>query len=210
MPTRVVTISHVSGGLGESVGRAVADRLGFRLVNEDVITMAAQRHGLDEATVADAERRRSFLERITEDFAAGPVMDPTGGMLIQDAEAFARRDDVRQLIVHAIRDLAEQGQVVIVAHAAAIPLADRKDVLRVMVTASDEVRTARLAEGYGGDRTAAAKFLKQSDAGRADYFQRFYKIRQETPIHYDVVLNTDTLDLDETADIIVAAARRRK
>lgn len=209
MPTRIVTISHVSGGLGDSVGRAVADRLGFRHVNEDVITMAAQRHGLDEATVADAERRRSLLERIAEDFS-GPVMDPTGGMLIQDVEAFARRDDVRQLIVHAIRDLADQGQVVIVAHAAAIPLADRKDVLRVMVTASDEVRTARLAEGYGGDKTAAAKFLKQSDAGRADYFQRFYKIRQETPIHYDVVLNTDTLDVDETADIIVAAARRRK
>ena len=41
-------------------------------------------------------------------------------------------------------------------------------------------------------------------------FQRFYKIRQEIATHYDVVLDTDTLDVDETADIIVGAARRRK
>ena len=36
MPTRVVTISHTTGARGEAIGRTVADRLGFRYVDEEI------------------------------------------------------------------------------------------------------------------------------------------------------------------------------
>ena len=54
-----------------------------------------------------------------------------------------------------------------------------------------------------------ARFVRDSDAGRADYFQRFYGIERELPTHYDLVVNTEALTPDEAADVIVAAARRR-
>ena len=52
------------------------------------------------------------------------------------------------------------------------------------------------------------KSLKLSDAGRADYFLRFYRIERELPTHYDLVINTDTLTPAEAIDIVIAAARR--
>lgn len=208
MPTHIVTISHAWGAGGESVGRAVAERMGYRYVNEEVITIAADKYGLEEAVVADAERRRGFLERIAEDLSA-PVMDSTGGILLSDVTTLSRRDDMRRFIVEAIRDIADQGKAVIVAHAASIPLAGRDDLLRVFVTASDDVRVARLAEGTSGDKSTAAKFMRDSDAARADYFQRFYQIKRELPTYYDLVVNMDTLGIDEAADIITAAAHRR-
>lgn len=209
MATRIVTISHAWGAGGESVGRAVADRLGFRYVNEEVITIVADKHGLEAAVVADAERRRGFLERIANDLAA-PLMNSTGGILVSDAHELGRRDDMRNLIVEAIRDIAERGNAVIVAHAASIPLAGRDDLLRVLITASDDTRLQRLAEGTGGDRASAKKFMAESDAARADYFARFYHIERELPTYYDLTLNMDALDVDEAVDIIVMAARRHR
>jgi cytidylate kinase len=52
--------------------------------------------------------------------------------------------------------------------------------------------------------------VKASDAGRADYFRRFYGIERELPTHYDLVVNTDVFDVEDAADIILAAARRHR
>jgi cytidylate kinase len=208
MATRIVTVSHAWGAGGESVGRSVAERLGFRYVNEEVITLVADKHGLEAAEVADAERRRGFLERIADDLAA-PMMNSAGGILVADAHELGRRDDMRSLIVEAIQDIAECGDAVIVAHAASIPLAGRDDLLRVLITASDSTRIQRLTEGTGGDPASAKKFMAESDRARADYFERFYQIAHELPTYYDLTLNMDALDVEEAVDIIVMAAKRR-
>ena len=93
---------------------------------------------------------------------------------------------------------------VIVSHGAAIPLAGRRDVLRVLVTASVDTRVRRTAQA--GRRDAAA-FIEQDDEARADYFQRFYDIEAELPTHYDVVINTDALTTAQAAAVIVATAQ---
>jgi cytidylate kinase len=206
--TRIVTISHATGGGGDNIGRSVAKGLGFRYVDEEIIKLAAERHGLDIELVADAERRKSLLDRILNDLAATSMMDPTGGMAILPPEAFVTREDLRALIVETIRETAERGQVVIVSHAAGIPLAGRPDLLRVLITASFEPRAQRVAEATRSKKVDAEKSLKDSDAGRADYFLRFYGIERELPTHYDLVINTDALTAEEATGIIIAAAQR--
>jgi cytidylate kinase len=205
--TRIVTISHATGGGGDNIGRSVAKGLGFRYVDEEIIKLAAERHGLDIELVADAERRKSLLDRILNDLAATSMMDPTGGMAILPPEAFVTREDLRALIVEAIQETAERGQVVIVSHAAGIPLAGRPDLLRVLITASFEPRAQRVAEATRSKKVDAEKSLKDSDAGRADYFLRFYGIERELPTHYDLVINTDALTAEEATGIIIAAAQ---
>jgi cytidylate kinase-like protein len=39
MPTRVVTLSHETGAGGETIGRTVANGLGFRYIDEEIITL---------------------------------------------------------------------------------------------------------------------------------------------------------------------------
>jgi cytidylate kinase len=212
MPTRVVTISHATGAGGETIGRTVADRLGFRYIDEEIITLAAEKEGVDATLVADAERRRTFLDRLFAGLAEGPMVDAAmvgSGVLVPEAIRPPRGEDLRRLIVEAIRDTAERGQTVIVSHAASIPLADRPDVLRVLITASVDTRVRRVAREGRHGTTEAARFIRDNDAGRADYFQRFYQIDRELPTHYDLVINTDALTADEAAGVIIAAARRR-
>jgi len=208
MPTRVVTLSHETGAGGDTIGRTVAKALGFRYIDEEIINIAAKREGLDTAVVADVERRKGFLERLLGGLAIPPVADATAAMMLPEM-IVTSGESLRTLIVDAIHEVAEQGQAVIVSHAASIPLADHPGVLRVFITASASTRARRVTRDATNAPKDAAAFIKDNDAGRADYFQRFYKIERELPTHYDLVINTDKLSADEAAEIIVAAVRRR-
>ena len=207
MAVGVICISRSVGAGGEEVGRLVAQQLGLRLVDEEIVARAAEREGLDMKEVASAEQRQSRLARI---LAAGGRGDPEmtgfgtfGGLGSSDpgsSEAY------RELIKEAIVQTAEQGDVVIVAHAASHALAGREGALRVFVTASSLTRSRRLATALGVDEQTAGKRVKDSDRERADYLRRFYHVQHELPTHYDLVINTDTLSIEQAASLISHAA----
>jgi cytidylate kinase len=107
-----------------------------------------------------------------------------------------------------IEETATAGGVVIVAHAASLALARRDDVLRVFITASPQTRLQRIAQSLEVDEKEAARVIKRSDAGRADYIKRFYRIDAELPTHYDLVINTDKITPSDAARLVVDAATR--
>jgi hypothetical protein len=71
VPRSVVCISRAWGAGGEDVGRLVAERLGFAYVDEEIITRAAERGGLDPDTVADQEQRKSLFAGLLAAMAEG-------------------------------------------------------------------------------------------------------------------------------------------
>ncbi len=207
MPIHVVAISHTDGAGGQTVGRFVSERLGFRYVDEEVVARAAQKEGVHPGLVADAEKRESLLMRLVAGIGRfGVAGAGIGAVTIRQVSELKRSDDFRTLILDAIRETAEGGNVVIVAHAASIALAGRDDLLRVLVTAPPGARTRRLIETGEIDEAEAAKFVQGSDVRRADYLRRFHGIDEELPTHYDLVVNTERLSLDQAADLVIRAA----
>lgn len=213
----VVCISRTAAAGGEIIGQTVAQRLGFRYIDEQIITKAAQLAQVEPALVAAAERPRPVLQRLLDKLAAaselvGPVSLATGlplDMLATGQTGYrATPDDLGVLIRAAIHEIASVGRVVIVAHAASMALTGAAGVLRVLVTASPDTRAQRLAALQGLGAEAASAGIVASDRARRDYFQRFYKIKDELPTHYDLTINTDVLTSEEGVDLIVAAARR--
>ena len=207
MARTVVCISHAAGAGGEEVGRLVAERLGFLYVNEEIVARAAAKGGVDAADVADEERRKSLAARALNAIAQGGGEAWTLGAVgpLSSREELDS-DDIRSLIRETIEQTAARGNAVIVAHAASYAIGHGDGVLRVLVTASPETRTTRVAEAEGLDQAGAARALKESDAGRADYLKRFYDVREESPTHYDLVLNTDALSIEQAADLIARGA----
>ncbi len=97
--------------------------------------------------------------------------------------------------------------VVIVAHGAAVPLAGTPGLLRVLVTAPAEVRALRLVGEDALTLEEASRRIEESDAARADFLKRFYGLERELPTHYDVIINTGELELDEGLAAVLAVAR---
>jgi hypothetical protein len=191
------------------IAQGVAERLGFSLVDEEIIMRAAAEAKVEPHVVADVERRRSFMDRMLDTLASGSdgsayVFAGGGGFVAP--EGIALDDQLRELIRTAIEETADRGSAVIVAHAASHALAEREDVLRVLATASHEVRVERVAAERELSRSDAAGAVERSDAGRSDYLRRFYGEKTELPTHYDVVVNTDRVSPADAAALVALAA----
>jgi cytidylate kinase len=204
MAKRVVCISRTLGAGGEEVAQDVAAGLAFRYIDDEIIALAAEKAGVSAAEVAKAEQSQPMVSRILETLAAAPMMSEGGYVapaLIPVTHPFP------QLIERVIRETAEAGNVVIVAHGASHPLAGTDDVLRVLITAAPAARTARVASENGLDASAARKAVEKSDRERAKYLERFYNVREEDPTHYDLTINTDAIPVPTAVALVIAAAR---
>jgi cytidylate kinase len=147
MPASVICISHTEGAGGPEIGRLLATRLGFRYVDHGIIADAARAEKLLPEAVARAESRDAKRQ------------------LEVDFHRFEQTETIRDLIRRAIIATADEGDVVIVAHAASFALADDPGALRVLVTASTDSRARRVSEEDGLDARSAAARLKESDKG---------------------------------------------
>lgn len=204
MTCRVVCISHETGAGGEELGRLVAESLGFPYVDDEIVVRAAAKGAIGTDDVADEERRKSLVARVLDAMAQGSS-ELSASLPVRTGEALSR-DDVRALIRETIEQTAGSGNAVIVAHAASYAVTPGPEALRVLVTASYDTRTARIADTEGLDQTRAARAVKDSDAGRRDYLKRFYDVDEELPTHYDLVVNTDVLSIEQGADLVSKAA----
>jgi cytidylate kinase len=216
MAARVVCVSRTLGSGGEAVGMAMARALAYRYVDDEIVRRAAEKAHVELETMMEAEHRKSFVRRLLDGLpSAATLTDPfssiTGAPLGFEEVALLGprtvKQDPRDVIRSVIADCADAGRVVIVAHAASMALAGTPGVLRILVTASPEVRAARVARDRPElDPTAAAAVVRDSDRDRRDYFHRFYDIAREEATHYDLVINTDALTPRQASDVACATA----
>lgn len=198
----VIAISRTLGAGGESLGEALADALGFRYVDSEIIDRAAALAKVTPAEVAQVEARKGLLARILENMARSGMSGAAG--VVEPPPVDVTQPGYEQLIIDVIRETAEMKAAVIVAHGASIPLAGTPGVLRIMVTASLDMRIRRVAEAEGVDQNRARRMVMDSDAARADYFRRFYNLERELPTNYDLVINTDVLTVDQAQRAVLA------
>lgn len=209
MNIRVITIARQVDTAGEEVARLVAERLHFRYVDYQIVQEAAREAGVSPDTVSEAEHTPSLLTRILEALARTPSTpaaawaDPVP---LATSPLFTSTD-YRHFIEQVIRDLAHEGNCVIVGHAAQVILRKRPDTLKVLITGSPEVRVRRIMAGMGVDEKEALRTVERTDHERLEYFQRFYNTGWLNPWTYDLTISTDQLTPTQAADVICAAAR---
>src|SRR5262245_11771435 len=125
MGYRVVCVSRAICAGGEAIGHLVADRLGFRYFDDEVIALASEKAGLDPADVAKAEHHTSLLARLMEALSTTPLEVERLLPLSEENAYYSPklrpsvtlpRHEVRRLIQAAIVEIADRGEAVIVAH----------------------------------------------------------------------------------------------
>jgi hypothetical protein len=173
-------------------------------VDYQVIQDAAREAGVSPETVSEAEHTPSLMTRILEALARSPTMpvaawaDPVP---LTTSPLFTSVD-YRKFVEQVIFDLAEQGDCVIVGHAAQVILRGRLDTVSVLVTGSNDFRARRIMAGMGVDEKAALKTVERTDSERLDYFKRFYDTGWLLPCTYDVCINTDHMNPQQAGELV--------
>ena len=178
-----LTISRQMGSQGDELAAQVAQRLGWRWVGRDIINQAALAAGVPQVALAEIDELGFFGLR------------PSA----RDRQLYQSQ------VERIIRDLADEGSVVIVGRGSQVVLGQRPDVLRVRVIAPLAGRIAGLQQQKLISAEAARAWLAASDKARARYLRRGYGVRVDDPALYHLVINTGLLDLTLAVNLVVHA-----
>jgi cytidylate kinase len=207
VPTAVVAISRQFGSGGARIGLDVAQRLGFKYADREILADAARALNVETDDLEPLEERvRGFWGTLAGMFSRGPVEGTyTPGLPhISEAELF---ETERQII----EALADRGGAVIVGRGAAHILRQRPHVIRVFLHAPLEQRIGVALEEYSlATRAAADAHVRVSDAQRARFARAVTAHEWCDATMYDLSVNTATTGFDRAAELIVSVVRERE
>ncbi len=210
---RAITISREYGSGGGEMAARLARRLGWRLIDHEIVVRVAQALQVSEADAeARDEHAQSLLERLLVGLRALQSASPTAGAdLPSDAPDLLRTD--AQAYTAALRQTVEgavaAGHVVIVGRGAQVLLAGRRDVLHARVVAPLGARVAYVMRREDLNEAAARERIQNKDRDRIRYLQAQYNRHVGDAHLYDLVVNTAILDLESAVDLICLALERK-
>jgi cytidylate kinase len=202
----VLTVSRQLAAGGAFIGQGVARRLGLRYVDRELLTQAAAALGVeDERSLETIEERVATLwPRVARALFVGapdtPFVPPPPPV---------RESDVHAVQTRLIRELADEGNVVIVGRGAPHVLGDRPGVVRVFVHAPKERRIVELQRLYGVSPAEARRMLEQSDRDRAKFVESMTGRSWTDACLYDLTVDTSVIPIELATDLIVSVLRAR-
>jgi cytidylate kinase len=205
--TVTVTIARQLGCGGSYLGHAVAEDLGFRCLDREIISKTAEEYNFDETELAAREERvDSFWERMLTGIVVGPPevgYTPMTFRSATDQEIFQSETEV-------LKSLAAREDCVIVGRAARQVLPAKAGNIHFFLHAPLEFRVQRLQDsGRAGTAEEAANLIEISDYRRARFIHQMTGTEWALAPGYHLSLDTSSLPLAEVKDTLVAFVRAR-
>ncbi len=198
----IVTISSEYGSGALGIGQCVAERLGYRFIDEQLPVVVAKRlQTSPEAVDAAQDPRRGFGARLLSGLEiATPELQGAGGRRQSFDEQCLRG------VESAVREFAAEGNVVFFGRAANAILGRQHEVVRVFIYAPAPWRTQHIMEALGVSEKVAGEEIARVDQARAAYARDHYGIRWGDPHNYDLSLDAARLGMDAACELIERAA----
>lgn len=190
----VVTVSRQYGSGGKAVATALADELGVRCFDREIL----------DAVVEDAKVDRYLMEELDER-VRGSLSDWVY-TLLTGKSVFA--EDYRRHLVNVVVAIADRGGVIL-GRGAHLILADRPNVLRVQLVASLEQRIKRVAKREGISEDAAHERVREVEHQRDVFLHALYRRREVLASDFDITICTDRISTDDSVSLILQAMAKR-
>ena len=193
----IITISREFGSGGRSIGKMVAQKLGYSFYDRALVNEVAARSGFSPEFIEEsgeyANARNSLL------FALATANQySVNGVSMQD-KLYLEQTNI-------IKEIAEKGRCVIVGRCADYILRDCPDSLHVFICSDMESRAKRIVERYGQQDRSPEKRLKDKDQKRQVYYKNYTGRAWGDVKNYGICLNSGLLGIDTCVDLIVQAA----
>ena len=114
---------------------------------------------------------------------------------------------LREYAKETIRKLAKRGNVILIGRAGAIVTANMRNVLHVRLIAPFDSRVRNYAQFQGINTEAAARAVRANDKANHHFVRSYFNTNVGYPLHYHLVINTETSGLEGTAQVICAAVQ---
>lgn len=198
----VITIGRECGSGGRRIGQMLAEKLGIKCYDKELLALAAKNSGLCKELFEthDEKPTSSFLYSLVMDtysigYSGSAYMD----MPINHKVFLAQFDTIKKL--------ADEESCVIVGRCADYALADYPNTVSVFITANDEDRIKSLMDTYKVDESKAKDIMVKTDKKRSSYYNYYSSKKWSDAKSYDLCINSSVTGRDGAIEVIQAFAK---
>jgi cytidylate kinase len=206
--TVVLAISRQMGSGGSYIGHAVANRLGLKYIDREILAEAAKLLGAEDQSLEGLEEHvASVWVRFTRHLSFGP---PDALFTPPRIRETVFEEELFRIERQIIREFAARENCVIIGRAGSFVLRDHPGVIRVFVHAPEPFRIEQMMKTLGaGDRTAVRDLVRRSDRDRARFIQAVCSCDWTSACHYDLTVNPGKIGLDAAADLVATVVEQQ-
>lgn len=199
MSNKIYTIGREFGSGGRDVGEKLAERLGIKLYDKELLQQAAKDSGFCEEIFENHDEKptNSFLYSLVMDtysvngYTSAPFLD----MPLNHKVFLAQFDTIKKI--------AEQESCVIVGRCADYALADNPECINVYVHADLEKRIRYVAKRGNMTENKARDTILKNDKQRASYYNYYTSKKWGDCSSYHMTLDAGKLGIDGCVDMIL-------
>lgn len=198
----VVTIGREFGSGGREIARKLAEKLGVKMYDDELIGMIAKDSGLHEEILQEVDETatNSFLYALSAGAFSGTSLINHG------VDSLPITDKAFITCAQIIKDIAEKESCIIVGRCAESVLKGRENLLTVFIYSDMENRINRVCEYEGITKDEAATKIKRADKKRANYHNYYSDTRWGSRSAYDICINSK-IGIDVAVDMILTAVK---
>ena len=199
MANKIYTIGREFGSLGLVIGQKLAERLGVKCYDKELLQQAAKESGFCEEIFENHDEKpsNSFLYSLVMDtysagnYSAAPFLD----MPLNHKVFLAQFDTIKKI--------AEEESCVIVGRCADYALADHPDCINIFVRAELEDRIKLISKRMDVTENKAKELIQKNDKQRASYYNYYTSKKWGDTASYDLTINTSKISVDHAVDLIL-------
>ena len=204
MGNHIYTIGRELGSGGYTVAKLLAERLGIKLYDKELLAQAAKDSGFCEEIFENHDERptNSFLYSLVMDtytggnYSAAPFLDMPLNLKVFLAQ------------YEAIQKIAGRESCVIVGRCADYALHNHEKCLNVFIHADKDVRIAEVCKRMDISVNKAKDMIQKQDKQRASYYNYYSNKKWGDSRNYHLTLDSSVLGIDGCVDMILACREK--
>lgn len=200
----VVTISRQFGAGGITLGKMIADELGYTFADQDIVERVAKQANVSPHWVETVEKEAGGkLARFITKMVSKPLVD----RILKDERGYIDEETYLDYIVLIIAQIADEGDVVIIGRGSQYILNDHPDAYHVLLINDFENRVKFMMDHYDLSHGKAAQVVNREDKRRMNLFRKLGKTDYDSSALYHLVLNMGTVDLQQALNLVCNLVR---
>lgn len=199
----VITISRQFGAGGKTIGKMVADKLGYTFVDEDIIQIIAEKAKVSPGWVESVEKEAGGrLSRIVTRMVSKPLVEK----VLKDEYGYIDEQIYIDYLVVIIAQMAEEGDVVFLDRGSQYILNDHPNAFHFLLINTFANRIKFMMDRYDLTEQKATQVVKSEEKRRLNLYKKIGKQDYDQAQLYHMVINMAKVDLEEAVDTIITAS----
>jgi cytidylate kinase len=200
----VVTISRQFGAGGITLGKMIADELGYTFADQDIVERVAKEANVSPHWVETVEKEAGGkLSRFITKMVSKPLVD----RILKDERGYIDEETYLDYIVLIIAQIADEGDVVILGRGSQYILNDHPDAYHILLINDFKNRVKFMMEHYDLSHGKASQAVNREDKRRMNLFRKLGKTDYDSSALYHLVLNMGRVNLQQALNLACSLVR---